>query len=74
MNKSLIAVFATVFLDAVGLGIVFPVLPTLLKDVMHIDNIAVCVGIVTAVYALMQFIFSPLLGGSVTGLAGALSC
>lgn len=62
MNKSLIAVFATVFLDAVGMGIVFPVLPTLLKDVMHIDNIAVYVGIVTAVYALMQFIFSPLLG------------
>ena len=62
MNKSLIADFATVFLDAVGLGIVFPVLHTLLKDVMHIDNIAVYVGIVTAVYALMQFIFSPLLG------------
>lgn len=62
MNKPLIAVFATVFLDAVGLGIVFPVLPTLLKDVTHIDNIALYVGIVTAVYALMQFIFSPLLG------------
>lgn len=62
MNKSLIAVFSTVFLDAVGMGIVFPVLPALLKDVTHTDNIAVYVGIVTAVYALMQFIFSPLLG------------
>lgn len=62
MNKSLIAVFSTVFLDAVGMGIIFPVLPALLKDVTHTDNIAVYVGIVTAVYALMQFIFSPLLG------------
>ncbi|MDN8247070.1 TCR/Tet family MFS transporter [Acinetobacter baumannii] len=62
MNKSLIAIFSTVFLDAVAVGIVFPVLPTLLKDVTHTDNIAVYVGIISAVYALMQFIFSPLLG------------
>ncbi|WP_435945488.1 TCR/Tet family MFS transporter [Dryocola sp. BD586] len=62
MKNPLIAVFITVILDAMGLGIIFPVLPDLLKDITHVQNVALFVGILTTLYALMQFIFSPLAG------------
>ncbi|WP_402720130.1 TCR/Tet family MFS transporter [Janthinobacterium rivuli] len=55
-------VFATVMLDAVGIGLIFPILPALLRDVTHADNVAPYIGIMTALYALMQFIFAPVLG------------
>ncbi|OEZ72164.1 tetracycline resistance protein, class C [Janthinobacterium sp. HH103] len=55
-------IFATVVLDAVGIGLVFPILPALLRDVTHADNVAAYIGIMTALYALMQFIFAPVLG------------
>ncbi|MDO8049702.1 TCR/Tet family MFS transporter [Janthinobacterium sp. SUN211] len=55
-------IFATVVLDAVGIGLVFPILPALLRDVTHADNVAPYIGIMTALYALMQFIFAPVLG------------
>ncbi|MGK5076522.1 TCR/Tet family MFS transporter [Janthinobacterium sp. ZB1P44] len=55
-------IFATVALDAVGIGLVFPILPALLRDVAHADNVAPYIGIMTALYALMQFVFAPVLG------------
>lgn len=55
-------IFATVVLDAVGIGLIFPILPALLRDVTHVDNVAPYIGIMTALYALMQFIFAPVLG------------
>ncbi|WP_226939010.1 TCR/Tet family MFS transporter [Janthinobacterium sp. FT14W] len=55
-------IFATVVLDAVGIGLVFPILPALLRDVTHADNVAPYIGVMTALYALMQFIFAPVLG------------
>ncbi|MBY6265434.1 MFS transporter [Azospirillum sp. 412522] len=62
MNKRLIVIFAAVVLDAVGIGLVFPILPSLLQDVTHAENVAPYIGILTALYAAMQFIFSPVLG------------
>lgn len=55
-------IFATVVLDAIGIGLVFPILPALLRDVTHADNVAAYIGIMTALYALMQFVFAPILG------------
>lgn len=55
-------IFATVMLDAVGIGLIFPILPALLRDVTHAVNVAPYIGIMTALYALMQFIFAPVLG------------
>lgn len=55
-------IFATVVLDAVGIGLIFPILPALLRDVTHAANVAPYIGIMTALYALMQFIFAPVLG------------
>lgn len=62
MNRTLSVIFMTIWLDAVGIGLIFPVLPQLLKSVMQTADIAPYIGILAALYALMQFIFAPLLG------------
>ncbi|WP_420995726.1 TCR/Tet family MFS transporter [Cupriavidus sp. 30B13] len=62
MNKPLIVIFTAIGLDAVGIGLIFPILPRLLEDVTHADSVAPYIGIMTALYAAMQFIFAPVLG------------
>ncbi|NIF34064.1 TCR/Tet family MFS transporter [Enterobacter sp. Cy-643] len=62
MNKALVVIFSTICLDAVGIGLIFPILPRLLEEVTHTPDIAHWIGIMTALYALMQFVFAPLLG------------
>lgn len=62
MNKPLIIICVTIALDAIGLGLIFPILPQLIGDVTHAGNVAPYVGILIAIYAFMQFVFSPILG------------
>ncbi len=62
MNRPLIVIFTAIVLDAVGIGLIFPILPSLLQDVTHAENVAPYIGILTALYAVMQFIFAPVLG------------
>lgn len=62
MNKPLIVIYSTICLDAVGIGLIFPILPRLLEDITHAGNVAFYIGILTALYAFMQFIFAPVLG------------
>ncbi len=62
MNKPLIVIFAAICLDAVGISLIFPILPRLIEEVTHSQNIAPYIGIMTALYAAMQFIFAPVLG------------
>jgi len=62
MNKPLLVIFAAICLDAVGIGLIFPILPRLLEDVTHTQSIAPYIGVMTALYAVMQFIFAPVLG------------
>ena len=62
MNKPLIVIFATIGLDAVGIGLIFPILPRLIEDVTHAGNVAPYIGVMTALYAVMQFVFAPVLG------------
>jgi DHA1 family tetracycline resistance protein-like MFS transporter len=57
-------IFVTVFIDVLGLGVIIPVLPKLLETLGHV-NISVATqlsGYLTFTYALMQFIFSSVLG------------
>jgi DHA1 family tetracycline resistance protein-like MFS transporter len=49
-------------LDAIGIGLIFPILPALLRDVAHTGEIATLLGIMLALYSAMQFLFSPILG------------
>lgn len=62
MNKALLVILATVALDAIGAGLIFPILPSLLTEIVGNGDIGFLYGVMLAVYALMQFVFSPILG------------
>jgi MFS transporter, DHA1 family, tetracycline resistance protein len=62
MNKPLAVIYAAIGLDAVGIGLIFPILPRLLEEVTHTAAIAPYIGVMTALYAVMQFVFAPVLG------------
>lgn len=62
MNGSLLVIFTAIALDAVGIGLIFPILPSLLQEVTHADSVAPYIGGMTALYAAMQFICAPVLG------------
>jgi DHA1 family tetracycline resistance protein-like MFS transporter len=57
-------IFITVVLDILALGIVIPVLPVLVEDFLGGDTAqaATMLGLFGTVWALMQFIFAPVLG------------
>jgi DHA1 family tetracycline resistance protein-like MFS transporter len=57
-------IFLTLVLDMLALGIVVPVLPKLIDDFVHGNTAraAVIYGIFGSIWALMQFVFSPILG------------
>jgi len=54
-----------VFIDMVGLGLIVPVMPTLLETLTGetVDRTAEIGGWLLFAYALMQFVFSPVIGG-----------
>ncbi|WP_176074731.1 Tet(A)/Tet(B)/Tet(C) family tetracycline efflux MFS transporter [Brucella intermedia] len=62
MNRTLMIVLAVAALDAAGIGLVMPVLPGLLRDVAHTDDVAGHYGMLLSLYALMQVFFAPVLG------------
>lgn len=62
MNKPLVVIFTAIGLDAVGIGLIFPILPRLLEDVTGAANVAPYLGVMTALYAAMQFVCAPVLG------------
>ncbi|QQL50953.1 TCR/Tet family MFS transporter [Mucilaginibacter ginkgonis] len=57
-------IFVTIFIDVLGLGIIIPILPKLLEQLGHTDisTAGLYSGYLTFTYALMQFLFSPVLG------------
>jgi DHA1 family tetracycline resistance protein-like MFS transporter len=57
-------IFVTIFIDVLGLGIIIPVIPKLLQGLVHVDNSAASEinGWLTFTYALMQVVFSPIMG------------
>ena len=63
-SSPLLFIFITVCIDAIGLGIIIPVLPDLLIEVTGegIGSAARWGGLLTASYAIMQFLCGPLLG------------
>jgi len=58
-------IFVTILLDMLALGVVIPVLPKLIEGFVDNDtaNAARIFGLFGTGWALMQFIFSPVLGG-----------
>lgn len=59
-----IFILITIVLDAVGFGLIMPLMPSLIRDVSGGDlaYAAIWGGVLTTGFALMQFLFSPLLG------------
>jgi len=57
------AVFV-VFIDALGISIIIPIMPDLLAELTSrpVNETAFIGGVLTAVYALNQFLFGPIIG------------
>jgi len=62
VNRALTVILMTLLLDAVGMSLVFPILPGLLRELAGADATTTHYGALLAVYAAMQFLFSPVLG------------
>ncbi|MCF6327755.1 MAG: Tet(A)/Tet(B)/Tet(C) family tetracycline efflux MFS transporter [Devosiaceae bacterium] len=62
MNKALVVVLLSVTLDAIGIGLIFPILPSLLRELTDSVEISALYGAILAGYALMLFLFAPMLG------------
>lgn len=61
---SLAVIWLTVLIDAVGIGLILPVMPELLHDVTgeSLGHSAVWGGVLSAIFAVMQFLFGPVVG------------
>lgn len=64
-------ILLTIFIDILGIGIVIPVLPKLVQELLTgsaestaqgANTASLYYGIIAAVYALMQFVFAPIVG------------
>src|SRR4051812_49084521 len=57
-------IFVTLLIDVTGLGIIIPVLPKLIESLIHsgLSEASRYAGLLTLAYAVMQFLFSPVLG------------
>ena len=72
-RAALVFIVITVVLDFLALGVIVPVLPTLVVDFLHGDTAraAEVYGLFGTVWALMQFVFSPVLGRALRPLRPA---
>ena len=63
-RAALTFIFITLVIDAMGIGLILPVLPTLIRDITGGDfgNAAVWGGIMSSIFAIMQVIFGPIIG------------
>lgn len=59
-------ILATVVIDAIGFGLILPVLPALIMEVSGdgLAEAAIWGGLLTTAYAAMQFLFGPVLGNA----------
>ena len=63
-NLALTFIILTVTLDAIGIGLIFPVMPDLMMQVTHgsLSQAAVWGGVIVTSFAVMQFLFGPIIG------------
>ncbi len=63
-NHAIIFIFITLLIDVIGIGIIIPVTPKLIEELIHgtVSQAAEYGGWLTFSYAIMQFIFAPVLG------------
>ena len=58
-------ILVTLVIDAMGIGLIIPVMPDLLQEVQgtNVANAALWGGVLSATFAIMQFVFGPVVGG-----------
>jgi MFS transporter, DHA1 family, tetracycline resistance protein len=64
-NPGIYFIFITLVIDVLGIGLIIPILPALLQEFAggDISKASRYSGLLMASYAVMQFIFSPIMGG-----------
>jgi DHA1 family tetracycline resistance protein-like MFS transporter len=63
-KAAIIFIFITMLLDTIGIGLIIPVFPKLIEQLIHgnISQASQWSGWLTFVYAIMQFVFAPIIG------------
>ena len=63
-KQALLFIFATVLVDVIGIGIIIPVIPSLIQNLSEytFDDVAWIGSLLLVAYAGMQFLFAPLVG------------
>lgn len=64
MSLPVLFILITVMLDAMGLGLIMPIMPDLLREVQGgtLADAALWGGVLAASFAVMQFLFGPIVG------------
>jgi DHA1 family tetracycline resistance protein-like MFS transporter len=64
MRLPILFLIFTVMLDAMGIGLIMPIMPDLIREVQggNLADAALWGGVLATVFAVMQFLFSPVLG------------
>jgi len=63
-NSATTFIFITVVIDMLGIGLVWPIMPKLIEEMTGgpVSNAATIYGLLVSGYALMQFLFGPIMG------------
>jgi DHA1 family tetracycline resistance protein-like MFS transporter len=64
LNRSVLFVLLTIFIDSIGISIIIPVIPQLLREISN-TNLAGATrisGLLFVVFAAVQFLFAPVIG------------
>ena len=72
MKLPLVFILLTVMIDAMGVGLILPVMPDLIREVQggDLSDAALWGGVLATSFAAMQFLFGPVLGGLSDRYAG----
>lgn len=64
MRLPVVVILITVLLDAMGIGLIIPVMPDLIREVGggDLSRAALWGGALSAIFAVMQFLFGPIIG------------
>ncbi len=65
MRPAVLFIMLTIMIDAMGIGLMMPVMPDLIREVNggNLSQAALWGGILSTSFAMMQFLFGPVVGG-----------
>ncbi|MGJ5618397.1 TCR/Tet family MFS transporter [Sulfitobacter sp. MF3-043] len=65
MRPAVVFIIITIMIDAMGIGLIIPVMPDLIREVNggDLSHAALWGGIMATTFAVMQFLFGPVMGG-----------